>query len=98
MKKVIGYLGLGAIVVAGSLFGYKIASDSEFRGRLTRGAQDMYKESKKKVDSVTEDVALKTAQMTKNPKVNQDWVSNQWDMIGSSGTLLYTNSFIKLSE
>ena len=42
----------------------------------------MYKESKKKVDSVTEDVALKTAQMTKNPKVNQDWVSNQWDMIG----------------
>ena len=78
MKKVIGYLGLGAIVVAGSLFGYKIATDSEFRGRLTRGAQ----ESKKKVDSVTEDVALKTAQMTKNPKVNQDWVSNQWDMIG----------------
>ena len=82
MKKLIGYLGLGAIVVAGSLFGYKIATDSEFRGRLTRGAQDMYKESKKKVDSVTEDVALKTAQMTKNPKVNQDWVSNQWDMSG----------------
>ena len=52
MKKVIGYLGLGAIVVAGSLFGYKFATDNEFRGRLTRGAQDMYKESKKKVDSV----------------------------------------------
>lgn len=82
MKKLIGYLGLGAIVVAGSLFGYKIATDNEFRGRLTRRAQDMYKESKKKVDSVTEDVALKTAQMTKNPKVNQDWISNQWDMIG----------------
>lgn len=44
MKKLIGYLGLGAIVVAGSLFGYKVATDSEFRGRLTRGAQDMYKE------------------------------------------------------
>ncbi len=82
MKKLIGYLGLGAIVIVGSLFGYKIATDGEFRGRLTRGAQDMYKESKKKVDSVTEDVALKTAQMTKIPKVNQDWVSNQWDMIG----------------
>ena len=82
MKKIIGYLGLGAIVVSGLLFGYKIATDNEFRGRLTRWAQDMYKESKKKVDSVTEDVALKTAQMTKNPKVNQDWVSNQWDMIG----------------
>ena len=82
MKKVLGYLGLGAIVVAGTFFGYKIASDQEFRGRLTRGARDMYKESKKKVDSVTEDVALKTAQMTKNPKFNQYWVSNQWDMIG----------------
>ncbi len=52
MKKLLGYLSLGAIVVAGSLFGYKIATDNEFRGRLTRGAQDMYKESKKKVDSV----------------------------------------------
>ena len=41
----------------------------------------MDKESKKKVDSVTEEVALKTAQMTQNPQVNQDWVSNQWEMI-----------------
>ena len=46
MKKLIGYLGLGAIVVAGSLFGYKIATDNEFRGRLTRGAQDMYRVKK----------------------------------------------------
>ena len=82
MKKLIGFLALGATVVAGAAVGYKVATDEEFRGRLTRGAQDVYATSKKKVNDVTEDVALKTAQMTKNPKVNQDWVANQWDSIG----------------
>ena len=30
---------------------------------------------------MTEDVAVRTAQMTKNPKINQDWVKNQWESI-----------------
>ena len=82
MKKIGMLVALAGTVVAGALFGYKVATDENFRGRLTRGAQDVYDASKKKVNVVTEDVALKTAQMTKNPKVNQDWVSNQWESIG----------------
>ena len=31
---------------------------------------------------MTEDVAVRTAQMTKNPKINQEWVQNQWEMLG----------------
>ncbi len=31
---------------------------------------------------MSEDVALRTAQMTKNPKINQDWVANQWESVG----------------
>lgn len=31
---------------------------------------------------MTEDVAVRTAKMTKNPKINQEWVSNQWESIG----------------
>ena len=31
---------------------------------------------------MSEDVALRTAQMTKNPKINQEWVENQWDALG----------------
>ena len=71
-----------AAIAAGAFVGYKVATDSELLGRITRGAQDMYKTSKKKVSDMTEDVAVRTAQMTKNPKINQEWVSNQWSNIG----------------
>lgn len=82
MKKFGMLVAIAATVTAGALFGYKLVTDDEFRGRLTRGAQDVYDASKKKMNVVTEDVALKTAQVTKNPKVNQEWVSNQWESIG----------------
>ena len=69
-------------IVAGAFVGYKLATDSELRGRLTRGARDVYQTSKKRVGDMTEDVAVRTAKMTKNPKINQEWVSNQWESIG----------------
>ena len=31
---------------------------------------------------MTEDVAMRTAQVTKNPKINQDWVNRQWENVG----------------
>ena len=43
-----------------------------------RGAWDM---DKKKMDVMTEDVAMRTAQVTKNPKINQDWVNHQWENV-----------------
>ena len=69
-------------IVAGAFVGYKLATDAELRGRLTRGARDVYQTSKKRVGDMTEDVAVRTAKMTKNPKINQEWVSNQWKSIG----------------
>ena len=70
-------------IAAGAFVGYKLATDAELRGRLTRGARDVYQTSKKRVGDMTEDVAVRTAKMTKNPKINQEWVSNQWESIGS---------------
>ena len=69
-------------IAAGAFVGYKLATDVELRGRLTRGARDVYQTSKKRVGDMTEDVAVRTAKMTKNPKINQEWVSNQWESIG----------------
>lgn len=69
-------------IAAGAFVGYKLATDAELRGRLTRGARDVYQTSKKRVGDMTEDVAVRTARMTKNPKINQEWVSNQWESIG----------------
>lgn len=80
-KIVAASISLVAIAV-GAFAGYKLATDAELRGRLTRGARDVYQTSKKRVGDMTEDVAVRTAKMTKNPKINQEWVSNQWESIG----------------
>lgn len=81
-SKVLAVISLATTVAAGAFAGYIIATDDELRGRLLRGAQDIIDTSKKKMDVMTEDVAMRTAQMTKNPKINQDWVNHQWENVG----------------
>lgn len=83
MRKVATALAVGGMaIVAGSLVGYKIATDKELRDYLVRNLQDAFNISKRKVTGMTEDVAMRTARMTRNPKINQDWVENQWEAIG----------------
>ena len=81
-NKVLTALALAATVAVSAYTGYKVATDEELRGRLFRGAQDIVDTSKKKMDVMTEDVAMRTAQVTKNPKINQDWVNHQWENVG----------------
>lgn len=81
-NKVLTALALAATVAFGAFAGFKIATDDELRGRLLRGAQDIVDTSKKKMDVMTEDVAMRTAQVTKNHKINQDWVNHQWENVG----------------
>lgn len=81
-NKVLAAIALATTIAAGAFAGYKLATDDELRGRLLRGAQDIVDTSKKKMDVMTEDVAMRTAQMTKNPKINQDWVDHQWENVG----------------
>lgn len=81
-SKVLTALALAATVAVSAFAGFKVATDDELRGRLLRGAQDIVDTSKKKMDVMTEDVAMRTAQVTKNPKINQDWVNHQWENVG----------------
>lgn len=81
-NKFLTVIALVSTVAAGAFAGYKIATDEELRGRLLRGAQDIVGTSKKKLDVMTEDVAMRTAQVTKNPKINQDWANHQWENVG----------------
>ena len=81
-NKVLAAIALATTVAAGAFAGYKLATDDELRGRLLRGAQDIDYTSKKKMDVMTEDVSMRTSQMTKNPKINQDWVDHQWENVG----------------
>lgn len=81
-NKVLTALALATTVAVGALAGFKVATDDALRGRLLRGAKDIVDTSKKKMDVMTEDVAMRTAQVTKNPKINQDWVNHQWENVG----------------
>ena len=81
-NKVLTAIAMAASVTVGAFGGYKVVTDEELRGRLLRGAQDIVDTSKKKMDVMTEDVAMRTAQVTKNPKINQDWVNRQWENVG----------------
>lgn len=81
-NKVLTAIAVAATVAVGAFVGYKVVTDEELRGRLLRGAQDIVDTSKKKMDVMTEDVAMRTAQVTKNPKISQDWVNRQWENVG----------------
>lgn len=81
MKKYIGIIIAGVAVAAGSFLGYKVATNDELSGKIVRNAQDVLKLTKK-IDTMSEDVAIRTAKLTKNPKVNQDYVEKQWEAIG----------------
>lgn len=81
MKKYIGIIIAGVAVAVGSFLGYKVATNDELRGKIVRNAQDVLKLTKK-IDTMSEDVAIRTAKLTKNPKVNQDYVEKQWEAIG----------------
>ena len=81
MRKYIGIIIAGVAVAAGSFLGYKVATNDELRGKIIRNAQDVLKLTKK-IDTMSEDVAIRTAKLTKNPKVNQDYVKKQWEAIG----------------
>lgn len=81
-NKVLTAIAVAATVTVGAFVGYKVVTDEELRRRLLRGAQDIVDTSKKKMDVMTEDVAMRTAQVTKNPKINQDWVNRQWENVG----------------
>lgn len=81
MKKLFGFAAVVGAVALGAVVGYKIATDEDLRTHMKQNAQDIFHASKQRMDEMTEEVALKTAKMTKNPKINQDWVEKQWEGI-----------------
>lgn len=82
VQKVASLVATGIGIAAGAYFSYKILSDSYRRDRIVRSVADVFETSRKKAKVMSEDIALRTAQMTKNPKVNQEWVAQQWESVG----------------
>lgn len=75
-------LALGATIAIGAYLGFSLTTNRGLRDKLVRQATDAAKLTKEKVNRVSEDVAIKAARMTGNPRYNQDWVASQWESIG----------------
>lgn len=71
-----------AAIGVGAYVGYRIASDPIMRDRIMRSFKSAFETSKQRVADMSEDVAVRTAQVTNNPKINQDWVAHQWESVG----------------
>ncbi len=76
--------GLTVLAVAGttSYVVYTIMTKHDVKERVISSLQRMKQTSKERMNQVTEEVALHTAQVTNNPKINQDWVAQQWNNVG----------------
>lgn len=82
MKKPIKAIGIAAAMMVGVAIGCAVVTHSEVIGGMTEKLRAAYRSSRDRMDDVSEEVALKTALLTRNPKVNQDWVSKQWESVG----------------
>lgn len=76
----IGFLVAGAVLGAGCIV--MIMRDAGVVDSMREHVQGVLTGTKSNLETISEEVALKTARVTNNPKVNQDWVANQWDSIG----------------
>lgn len=77
----LGIIG-GTAIALGAAIGYKLATDDDLRNTIVQSVREAVGAVYKNAADMSEDVALRTAQLTKNPKVNQDWVEHQWESIG----------------
>ena len=82
VKQVLKMGALVAGITLGVAAGYRFATDSELMLRFSSVAQGVFERSKHRVNGMSEEVAVHTAQVTRNPKFTQEWVRAQWDAIG----------------
>lgn len=82
MRRMIAAGVFVATAVATSYITYRLVSDNQLRETLLTKAKTMASTTRSTVDAMSEEVALRTAQMTRNPKINQEWVAHQWESVG----------------
>lgn len=73
---------LGTAVGLGVAVGYALVTNEDLRRRITGNVKGLYESSRARVSEMSEEAAMRTARITKNPKINQDWVAQQWESLG----------------
>lgn len=82
MKKSYRMILTACTVAVGFAAGEYVVSKTEL-GVLIKGKLDRLNPvSRDAMDMVSEEVALRTAKVTRNPQINQSWVEKQWEQVG----------------
>lgn len=71
-----------SVFAAGVVAGYIFITKSEAGKKITTHVKQVARSSHEQVQVMSEEVALKTARVTRNPKITQDYAANQWESIG----------------
>lgn len=75
-----GIFSVTALLTAGIAM-IVVRNREEIHQKLIEIKKDFAAESRSRMDGMTEEVAMKTAKLTHNPKINQEWVEHQWEMV-----------------
>ena len=82
MKKATRALLVLGSVALGAVAGYVVIARTDLGDELRDRFVKATEASRQKVEEMTVEVAIKTAKVTNNPKITQDWGARQWDNLG----------------
>ena len=82
MKKATRALLILGSVALGAVAGYVVIARTDLGDELRDRFVKATEASRQKVEEMTEEVAIKTAKVTNNPKITQAWVARQGDNLG----------------
>lgn len=80
MNKIVQVSFVAISIAVGSYIGYVAVSSLLNEGIPNRFGR-IYRRSKDKMNVMSEEVAVKTAKLTNNPGITQEWVAKQWESI-----------------
>lgn len=82
MKKPYRMIMTACAVAAGFAAGVYVVSKTELGVSIKGKLNQLNPVSRDAMDMVSEEVALRTAKVTRNPQINQSWVEKQWEQVG----------------
>lgn len=82
MSRVRALITGASVFAVGVVAGYIFMTKSETGKKMAAQVKQVARSSHEQVQVMSEEVALKTAKVTRNPKITQDYVASQWESIG----------------
>ena len=81
-KKIASVTVFSGAAIAAAFFAYRVVTDEDLQASLRSHFHSAIDSTINKTAMMSEEAAAKTAEVTKNPEINKNWVANQWEQVG----------------